>query len=166
MNQSLSDVMKEAYALAPSSKTIIHTLEIRQTGVQDTVYIAQSRREVVAYDENLIERTFEPIGFQFSLPPSTEDGIQTLNLAIDNVSRRLSDYIETALTQEVPVEVIYRPYDSTNLSGPQMNPPLVLYVKEINITLLQVNCTCTFMDLVNRPFPSELYTRDRFPTLA
>lgn len=166
MNESLEDAIKEAYALAPASISIIHTLEIKQTGVQDTVYISQTRRTFEAYDENSVLRTFEPVGFQFSLPPMTEDGQQTLNIAIDNVGQRVVEFVETALTSEVPIEITYRPYMSNDLSGPQMVPPLVLFVRDVAITPLQVSCTATFMDLVNRKSPSELYNRERFPTLG
>lgn len=172
MNESLEDAIKEAYAIAPAGKSVIHTLEIKQDGVQPTIYIAQSRRPITAIDENSISHDFEAVGFQFTLPPVNEDGFQSLNIAIDNVGRRVNDFIEAAKASEpvvgppVPVEIIYRPYLSDDLSAPQMNPPLVLYLKEVSVTATQVNCRATFMDLVNKPFPNERYTRERFPTLG
>jgi hypothetical protein len=63
------------------------------------------------------------------------------------------------------VEVVYRPYLNTYLSTPQMNPPLVFYLKDIQVTPQQIVGKATFMELVNRRFPSELYSRLRFPFL-
>jgi predicted ATPase len=165
VNASYEEAIKEAFASAPSNVVVHHTLEIRQVGVQDSVYLVQSSRAIKATDENGNIRDFEPCGFQFTLPPSTADGFQSLNIAIDNVGRRVSDFVATAKSDVVPVEVIYRPYVSTDLSFPQMNPPLVMYLKDIEITDQQVTGKATFMDVVNKKFPSELYTRERFPIL-
>jgi hypothetical protein len=166
MNEALLDAIKEAYALAPASKYVIHTLEVRQTGVQPTVYLAQSPRAITALDELGNSRTFEPSGFQFTLPPVTEEGFPTLNVAIDNTDRRVSDFIKTAADSDVEVELWYRPYLSDDLTQPQMDPPIVLYLKEVSISANQVTGRATFMDLVNKKFPSDLYARDRFPTLG
>lgn len=165
-NPSLQDAIKEAYALAPAQQVILDTLEIRQTGVQDPVYIVRSRKGIVALDEDGNSRTFLPVGFQFALPPENEEGFRSLNISIDNIGRQVSDFIETAKSERVPVEVIYRPYLSDDLSQPQMIPPLVLYLKDIQVTTSQVTGRATFMDLVNKKFPTELYTRARFPSLG
>jgi hypothetical protein len=162
---SLEAAIKEAYASAPTSKVIFHTLEIRQDGVQDAVYIVQSARSVVARDELGVVRTFEPVGFQFSLPPANEEGFRDLNIAIDNVGQRLTDYIAKAKGSDVPVKIFYRPYLSDDLTKPQMNPPLVLWLRDVQVTTAQVVGRATFMDIVNAKFPLELYTRDRFPAL-
>jgi len=117
-------------------------------------------------DEDGHSHTFEPVGFSFSLPPSNEEGFRSLNVAIDNVGRRISAFVETAKSAKVPVEMWYRPYLSDDLTQPQMDPPLVLYLKELQITTAQVTGRATFMDVVNRKFPAILYTRARFPTLG
>jgi len=165
-NPTLQDAIKEAYVIAPAHKVPLDTLEIRQTGVQDPIYIVRASKGIQAFDENGVERFFIPVGFQFSLPPENEEGFRSLNISIDNVGRAVSDFIDAAKSEKVPVEVIYRPYLSDDLSAPQMNPPLVLYLKDIQITAAQVTGRATFMDIVNRKFPSELYTRTRFPALG
>lgn len=166
MNASLTEAIKEAFAVAPAHQVILDTIEIRQAGIQNPIYLVKSRRALVALDENEVERTFEPCGFQFSLPPSNEEGFQSLNVSVDNVSRRLKDFINTAKSSPVPVEAIYRPYLSDDLSRPQMVPPLVLYLKDLKVTTLQVTGRATFMDVVNKKFPGQLYTRERFPSLG
>ena len=166
MNSTLSDALKEAYTICPANKTIINTIEIRQMGVQQPIFLSQTRTGINAFDEDGDEHTFIACGFQFTLPSSDEDGFKSLTIAVDNVGRIASDFVKVAQTSEVPVKVIYRPYLSDDLSEPQMNPPLVLYLKDVQITPFQVIGKCTFMDLVNRKFPSELYLRSRFPSLA
>ncbi len=163
---SFQDAIKEAFALAPAQKTILETLEIRQEGVQDPVFIVQSRRAIVAADENGEWHTFEPVPFQFVLPPASEEGFRSLNLAIDNVGRRIHDFVEAAKAEPVPVMVLYRPYLSDDLTQPQMSPPLTLILKDLQLSDFQVVGRATFMDLVNKKFPAEIYTRERFPALG
>lgn len=168
MNASLQDAIKEAYTCAPSHQVILHTLEIKQDGVQDPIYLVQSRRGItasVALDESEADRYFEPAGFQFALPPSNEDGFQSLNLAIDNIGQRVTDFLEAAKSSRVPVEIIYRPFLSDDLTQSQMNPPLVLYLKDVKVNAMQVTGRATFMDITNKKFPSEQYSTERFPSL-
>lgn len=163
---SYTEALKEAYAIAPASKAVLHTLEIRQEGVQDPVYIVKARRAWAALDENGDSLTFLPVNFDFTLPAATEDGFQSLNLTVDNINRRASDFAEIAKSVEVPVVVVYRPYLSDDPTGPQMVPPLELFLEDIQITELTVTGRATFMDIVNKKFPSEIYTRERFPSLG
>lgn len=165
-NTTLQDALKEAYAVAPAQQIILHTLEIRQTGVQSPIYIVRDRKELVATTEESEDVTFQPCGFQFSLPPENEEGFRSLNIAMDNVKRIVTPFITAAKSQRVPVEAIYRPYLSTDLTRPQMDPPLLLYLKDLSVTGPQVTGRATFQDLVNKRFPLELYTRYRFPTLG
>ena len=120
MNASLQEAIQEAYASAPTNLVTLHTLEIRQDGVQDTIFLARSRQGFTAKDENGVSCYFQPSGFQFSLPPSNEDGFQSLNIAIDNIGRKVSDFLKNAISEEVAVKVLYRPYLSDDLSRPQM----------------------------------------------
>jgi predicted ATPase len=161
-----SDAIKEAFAIAPASKVVLHTLEISQEGVQPAFYIVKARRNWVARDESGVERTFIPVNFDFSLPAATEEGFQSLTLTVDNINRIASDFAETAKDTEVPVLVTYRPYLSDDSSQPQMIPPLVMFFDDVQITEMEVSGRATFMDIVNKKFPSEIYTRERFPSLG
>jgi hypothetical protein len=164
MNTSLQEAIREAFVIAPAAKVILNTLEIRQAG-QTSLFIVQARRSITALDENGVSRVFLPVGFQFSLPPSNEEGNQSLVIAIDNINRAASDFIDLARQSEGIVEIIYRPYLSDDMTTPQMVPPLVLFLKEAQITAAQVTVKATFMDIVNMKFPSEIYSRLRFPAL-
>lgn len=166
MNDAYLDAIKEAFAVAPASVLIYHTLQIRQIGVQSSVFLVQSRRPIVAADENGVYHTFEPVGFQFALPSSNADGFKSLNIAIDNIGRRITTFIETATSQIQVVEVLYRPYVSTDLSAPQMRAPILLFLKDVEVNDFQVSGRATFMDLVNKKFPLELYSRKTFPALG
>jgi len=165
-NESLTDALKEAYALAPTEVVILHTIQISHPALSPNLFLVQ---DLVPNDftlEDLSVETFEPVGFRFELPKVGDPGLQELSLAIDNTDRRITDFINTIKGQTGETEVRYRPYLSTDLTTPQMSPPLLLFLKEISITAIEVQGRATFADIVNKRFPSEWYTRDRFPSLG
>lgn len=166
MNDALTEAIKEAYAVAPSTVAIIETLEIRQEDVQLPIFLAKHHIAIEAFDENGDLHTFNPAGFQLSLPPANEEGFRSLNVVMDNVDRRLTEFIKLAKSEPVPITIIYRPYVSTDLSTPHMLPPLVLFLKEVQVVGATVTGRATFMDIVNKAFPNERYTRARFPALG
>lgn len=165
MNPSLSEAIKEAYAMAPADKSIIETLEIRHEGSY-SIYITRGFIPVDLRLETGATKTFQPIGFEFSLPKNSDTGGQSLDITIDNTDCVVSDFIVAAKESMKPVQIIYRPYLSSDLTTPQMNPPLMLYLKNVSINIKTVSAEATFVDVVNRRFPNDYYTIGRFPGLS
>jgi len=165
-NQTLTDALKEAYALAPTEIVILDTIQISHPALAQDLFLVRDLIENDFTLEDLSVETFEPVGFRFELPATGDRGLQELTLAIDNTDLRITDFINTIKNQTGTTEVRYRPYLSTDLTTPQMSPPLLLFLKNISITAADIQGRCTFADIINRKFPSELYTRDRFPSLG
>ena len=65
-----------------------------------------------------------------------------------------------------PVKLTYRPYLSTDLTAPQLDPPLVLNVTDVKADVFKVTARATFADLLNKKHPLQMYTRARFPSLG
>ena len=130
------------------------------------LFIIQDKKAWTLTLEDARVVDFEPVGFRFRLPGAGDNGLQELSISIDNVDRRLSDFIDLVKDFNTPVTLTYRPYLSSDTSGPQMIPPLKLYLRDVVITPFEVNGRATFADVINKKFPSELYTRSRFPSLG
>ena len=101
-----------------------------------------------------------------SRPISGDNGLQELTVSVDNVDREASDYLDSVKTTGVPVQVTYRPYLNSVRTEPQMDPPLVLFLGDAKITVFEVTGRASFADLINKKFPTQLYTRSRFPSLG
>lgn len=111
-------------------------------------------------------QTFEPVGFNFKLPGQNDQGIQELSIEIDNVDRRIGDFVRAAALSGVPTVVKFRPYLSTDLTTPQIDPPLEMVLSDIKMTETKVTARASFADLVNLSFLTKLYTRKSFPSLG
>lgn len=169
----LAQALAEAYAIAPADVIIFDTLEVYTTGVS-SLYLTNGYIPIVA---NLFGSlvgstytpgtpvTFEPIPFKIKLPASGSDSLPTLQIEIDNVDNRLSNLVQTALDAQASIFIKYRPYLSTDLTRPQLNPPMTFYVASAKINTTSVVIQASFPDIVNKNFPNEQYNVTLFPGL-
>lgn len=171
-NAALSQAIREAYASAPSDVVVLHTLEFRHEAfttpirvVQNTVPIV-ARLEADAPVDPGADVEFLAYAFELGLPEVSDSGAPELTIVIDNVSRMIVEHLELAVTSTDKLYVTYRPYLSTDLTGPQMDPPLTMTVQTIEVDAFRVSARAGFGDIVNRSFPAEDYTSTRFPGLA
>lgn len=175
---SLSQAIKEAYASAPLGQVNYDTIEVRHPSFKDDAGLPTAIRVVIGY-EDIIARlepeaplnggeyvTFVAGAFNLTLPGFKEGEVPQLQLSLDNVSREITGYLESAAANPKPIEVTYRPYLSGDLSGPQMDPPVTMVMTSIQAGVFQVTGTATMDDVNNWPFPSKTYTPDRFPGLV
>ncbi len=132
----------------------------------DPIYMVQCHEEKEFTLETGATVTFEPVGFRFQLPGQNDRGVSELNIAIDNVDRRIGDFVNSAQGFDAPILIRYRPYLSTDTSGPQQDPPLELVLSDVSINQFEVTGRATFADIVNLEFLTEYYNRCRFPSLG
>lgn len=156
----------EAFALAPPGVVYLETLQIHHPSVSPDIYLVRDRAAWTLKDEGGVSRDFVACSFTLALPPSGDNGLQQLTISVDNIDLTISDFLTQCLSYTTPVVVTYRPYRSDDPNTPQMVPPLKLYYTDIEIGDIEVVGTATFADILNRPFPAELYDRIRFPGLA
>ena len=166
-NSALTEAIREAYATSPSDDAELHTLEIYHPDGNGGVpyYLVRDLVDHPFKIEGGVPKTFEACSFRFTLPKSGDNGAQTLQLAIDNTDRRIGDFFDQVKDSNVAVSVIYRPYLASDPDTPQWSPPLTLSLRDVVIAN-EVTGNATCIDVVNKKFPSELYTRARFPGLA
>lgn len=175
----MSEAIAEAYASAPSSVVVLHTLEFLHPNFVDDFGNPTSARVVRQYDSITarLEATAprnpgEYVDFQGVMfdvvPPSEEDSGNTpdLRISIDNAMGVLMPYLDQAIESLVPIQVIYRPYLNTDLSLPHIDPPLVMTVRSISADVFRVTASASFGDVANRRFPYVLYKASQHPGLS
>ena len=171
MNPALSEALKEAYAMAPSNVFVIETIELQHPDIEGVLRFVAGYENLEAWIEGQNSEVdpatvFERGAFRIKLPSSGNDGFQNLQITVDNVDRRISDFCQIAATHKEPIVILYRPYLSNDLTAPQLDPPLTLYLRDVTISEFNVTGKASFADIINRKFPSQLYTRTRFPSLG
>jgi len=169
---SLSDALKEAYASAPSSEVILHTLEIRHPSFSAPIRVVRDYNDLTVFLESDApadpgsEVLFIAMAFEFTLPEVSKASSPEIEISLDNVSGEIVGYLDAAAQTHDLIEVTYRPYLAGDPSGPQMNPPLTLVIRSVSADIFRVRARAGYADLSNRKFPNEVYDTIRFPGLA
>lgn len=176
---SYSEALAAAYASAPEDEVVLDTLEfihptfLDLSGNPTGIRVVNDNEELQAYLEADAPlnpgalATFSPVYFQFTRPPETDSGsLPEIQLRVDNVSRLLIPYLDTAVQSRVPITMIWRPYLASDLSGPHMSPVLSLTLRSISGDMNSMTARAGFTDLANRRFPWPEYTSKNFPGLS
>jgi hypothetical protein len=167
-NEALLAAIKQAYSLAPTNVITLETLEIENPLGGEHLYIVRDRigHNFTLEDDSV--HWFKAVPFRIALPKISDGDIQELTISIDNIDRQITEFVKTVKALEAPTTVKYRPYLSTDLTNPQMSPPLTLNILDSTVTVFEVKIRATFMNFTNKQFPAlnQYYARKRFPSLG
>ena len=105
------------------------------------------------------------MAFDLDLPPVDTVPVPEIVVTIDNVGREITRHLDAAAISQDTIEVTYRPYLSTDIEGPQMDPPLTMTLTEVEVDVFRVTGRARILDIGNRAFPSEIYTIKKYPGL-
>ena len=109
---------------------------------------------------------FVALAFDLDLPPVDSIPVPEITVAMDNVGREITNALDAAAVSQDKIEVTYRPYLSTDIEGPQMDPPITLVLSEVEADPLRVTGRARMLDIGNKAFPAKCYTAKDFPGLA
>lgn len=169
---TLSAALREAYASAPADVVVLHTLEFLHASFVTPLRVVRDYTSLTATLEASApvgagtSVTFVPYAFDFKLPSAGESSVPEIEITLDNVGADLVQYFDQAANSATPVTMIYRPYLSTDLSQPHMDPPLQMVLRSISCDMFKVTAKAGFGDLGSRRFPALLYTATTFPGLT
>jgi hypothetical protein len=175
---ALSQALQEAYASAPSKQIILHTLELRHPAfvdglgqttairvVRDTADLDARLESSATLNGGEMVR-FIAMGFELDLPPVDTLPVPEITVTLDNVSREIVRHLDAAAESQTVIVVTYRPYLSTDLQGPQMDPPIHLVLTEVEADIFRITGRARMLDVGNKAFPGISYTAKTFPGLT
>lgn len=168
MNPDLEEAYREAIATARSSAVVLDTLQITHPVISESLFLLRYYQDLNLTLETGVQQVFTACGIKVTMPGTGENGRQEMGLALCNVDQKVQQFMHLAKTSFYPVKVQYRPYLLEDLTTPQREKPLTLYLTDVVVTLFEVTGRASFTDFINRPFPrrTETYNRDRFPSLG
>lgn len=168
---TLSQALKEAYASASCEEVILHTLEFRHPAFDMPIRVVLDHvnhfftLEATAPTDPSTSVEFIAFAFEITLPGMSEGSVPEISIRIDNVDKSIIENIELSMQQSDKIEVTYRPYLASDVTAPQMNPPMTFQIIHIEADVNSITARCTFGDMANKVFPGQTYTLARFPGL-
>lgn len=162
------EALQEAYASATAIQ--LHTLEIRHPGFTQPLRLVLSPRnrtltlEPGAPVDGGAAVEFLGAPFSAEMPTVDENGQMRMRVTIDNVTGEIERQLGPAVQMPAVAAITYRSYLDTDTSGPQL-PLLHMEVMDVSAGDMTIEVVCGFGNFSNQAFPSEDYTRARFPGL-
>ncbi len=178
-----SEALQEAYASAPNDEVILHTLELRHPSFAETAirvvmdygsqyiiegedveghYLMLEAEAPVQAGQNVF---FQACMFNMDLPEQKENSLPTVQIELDNVTRKIMEYLDAAIGEKAAMEVTYREYLASDTTTPQFILG-GLTLKEVKANLGRVTGQAQFSDLVNKNFPGKVYRPTEFQGLV
>ncbi len=170
---SLSVALAEAAAIAPITRVMIPTYELRHPSLATPVRVAANHEDVLATLEDdapedaSTEVEFLACAVSIGRPEESDTAASpSISLTINNVSGLMSDALRTARGSAVPWELTERVYASDDTSAPAVLPVLTLTMTSAEIDGTTVVLTCSYGDPANLSVPAITFTPAEYPGLA
>jgi uncharacterized protein DUF1833 len=162
---TVSPEIARIYASAPVDDDYYETLELSHPSFTTDWFLTTQVAGFTATLETGRQVDFLPAPFAVKLPGSNGDGNQQLTISLSNVDRLIVDELERAGdAPQDPINANYRVYAASDLSAPGA-VVLNLGISEVSATDTDIAATAARSEVLNRPFPRELYTVAAFPGL-
>ena len=172
---TLSPAYRSACASGDPSAVILDTVELYHPAWPSIVRLVADRADLTATLEATAPNNpgasvlFTAFPMQVDMP-RMGDGPQDGSVTISNATRLVMAILEAAdLSDTVPIRVIWRPYVSTDLTGPGITPPLKFSVKDISADGGRVIFRCGPVEFANKKFPrpsTGVYKPSAYPGLT
>lgn len=159
----MSTLIERVYASA-GSEVIIDTIELACPAWDESIYIVKGYEDMNLGLDGVVYKTFMAAPIAIALPKKSNQGSQSLNFAIDNVTGQAQRLIDQAIESEQRIRLTFRRYLDADLSQPSENP-FYATVLSGNVTGTTVQIEAGFNDLLNFAWPRKLYTTEFAPGL-
>ena len=152
------------YASAPTSVVLIPTLEILVPG-ETPIRVCNGFEDIEATLEDDSTVTFTAGNLVIDLPEKNDTGKQTLKFGLWNATGEAQAAVVAALEANTGTDIIYREFDSSDLSAPASQPLLFTLVGG-SFEGIEVQLEASYYDILNTAWPRERYTQLNAPGIA
>jgi hypothetical protein len=162
---SLNNAVKASAASTDIRYAYLKALEITHPA-GGPFYLVSNNEALTLTHEDGTSHNYEAVAFNLQRPKQGETGTQVLKVSIANADQRITDFIKTVNDSQLETVLKAREYLSNDLTTPARTNPIELTITKISLSVTSATATATFVDVLNRPSPNELFTRNRFGGLG
>lgn len=159
----MSTLIERVYASA-GPEVIIDTIELACDAWAESIYIVKGYEDMTLGLDGVVYKTFMAAPIAIALPKKSNQGSQSLNFAIDNVTGQAQRLIDQAIESENRIRLTFRRYLNTDLTTPSERPFYAMVLSG-NVTGTTVQIEAGFVDALNYAWPRKLYNTTDFPAL-
>jgi hypothetical protein len=161
---AISQNLKRLYASAPSNRRIFQALILSNPSWTEEILLVDNSIAPMTFNWGGVNKTFQPSVFEVELPRLDLQSTPELTVSFPNFGKQLIDLLELAAKSNAPILVqltSFTDYDNQ----PGIWPPLILEITEVALDALWCTGTARRDDFINRAFPREVFTIQKYPGL-
>jgi len=156
MSRSVSSTLKQAIFAQETDQTFLILLEIDHDDLGSPIRVVNNYSNVTSNGD-----TYTGYPFEIALLEDTGENIPEISLVIDNVDRQIVDAIRTCTgPPTIALSVILADSPNTVEYG-----PVDLTVRSAQYDAMTVTATISPDNILNEPYPGDLYSPQNFPAL-
>lgn len=176
---TFSEAYAEAIAVAPATRAMLDTLEMRHSEFRDengnpyAIRIVNDHEDLTATLEADApmdageEVLFLALPIEVSGPDETDSSeTPSISIAVDGVSQHVVKQLDLAVQTLEPVLITFRVYASDDTSGPAMLPAITMTLRDVEVGEMRITARASFFDPTNRAFPRQDYVAASYPGLS
>jgi hypothetical protein len=162
---ALSPDLTRIYTQAPADQWAVETVELTHPAFDAPYLLVNEPQPLTATLEDGRTVTFTPTPFLIQLPEGRASGPTPLSFTIDTLGGLVVEQLEKALEPPLkPIMLTYRVFTTGDLTAPASDP-IELALTEIEATAEAVVGQAAFVNLLDRRFPTVVYTPTLYPGL-
>jgi hypothetical protein len=152
------------YASAPTGVVLIPTLEILVPG-QAPIRVCNGFEDLEAQLEDDTPVVFTAGNLVLEQPEKNDTGKQTLKFGLWNANGDAQKAVVAALDSDDETQIVYREYDSSDLTAPADQPQIFTLVGG-TFEGIEVQLEASYYDILNTAWPRQRYTQNNAPAIA
>jgi hypothetical protein len=160
----ISQDLKRLYASAPVHRRIFQVLVLSNPSWAEEILLVDNTIEPLTFNWGGTMKTFQPSVFELELPKLDLQSMPEIQLSIPNFGQALVDLLELAADSGKPINVqitSFTDYDQQ----PGIWPALSFELTEVALNEQWCTGTARRDDFINRAFPREIFTIQKYPGL-
>lgn len=156
MSRSLSSIARRAVNASETGEAFLLLLTISHDELPEPIRVVNNTEDIVSRGE-----TYQGCPFEFELPGDDAERVESVQIAVDNVDRRIVDALrQISGAPKVDLEVILASEPDVVEAG-----PFSMTFVSAEWDAIVVSAQLGYEDVLTEPFPGHAYVPADYPGL-
>ena len=162
MSRNLSNVALEALFNQETAESFVPLVLLNHPNMTEPFRVAGSRTDVITNDVLGFNQTYYAYPFSIQLPDEKEDRPPEVSIIIDNIDKRLVDFLRTPTqgSPTVTLTVVLESSPTTIEAG-----PFEFTLRSVGWDRLTIRGVLSYEQILDEPYPAGTFNPAEFPGL-
>lgn len=162
MSRNLSDIAVQALFNQETTESFVPLILLNHPQMPQPFRVAGSRSDVISNDTFGFNQTYYAYPFSIQLPDEKEDRPPEVSIILDNVDKRLVDFLRTPArgSPTVTLTIVLESSPTTIEAG-----PFEFTLRSVEWNRLTIRGVLSYEQILDEPYPAGTFNPAEFPGL-